>query len=223
MRILIVEDDAIVAEGLRAALQNAAFTVDLVISGEEAELALKADEFDLVTIDLGLPQLDGMELIRRLRRQGCAVPVLILTARDDLGDLVEGLELGADDYMTKPFQIPELVARIRALIRRSKSVLSSCIEHGALRMDLGSHSATLQGKPMQLRGREWSILECLLLNSPKVVSKERLLSTIGGWDAELSENAVEVYISRLRSKLEWAGIEIRTVRGIGYRLDQQAG
>jgi DNA-binding response OmpR family regulator len=218
----VVEDDAIVGEGLRLALQGAGFSADRVSSGEEAEIALVADGFDLAIVDLGLPKMDGMELIRRLRRRGEPVPVLILTARDNLEDLVDSLELGADDFMVKPFQLPELVARVRALIRRSKSVSSSQIEHGDLRMDLAARSATLKGEPVQFTGREWSILECLLLNAPKVVSKDRLLQTIGGWEAELTQNAVEVYVSRLRSKLEPGAIHIRTVRGIGYRLDQQA-
>lgn len=222
MRVLVVEDDTIVGEGLRLALQGAGFSADRVSSGEEAEIALVADGFDLAIVDLGLPKMDGMELIRRLRRRGEPVPVLILTARDNLEDLVDSLELGADDFMVKPFQLPELVARVRALIRRSKSVLSSQIEHGDLRMDLAARSATLKGEPVQFTGREWSILECLLLNAPKVVSKDRLLQTIGGWEAELTQNAVEVYVSRLRSKLEPGAIHIRTVRGIGYRLDQQA-
>lgn len=222
MRVLVVEDDAIVGEGLRLALQGAGFSADRVSSGEEAEIALVADGFDLAIVDLGLPKMDGMELIRRLRRRGEPVPVLILTARDNLEDLVDSLELGADDFMVKPFQLPELVARVRALIRRSKSVSSSQIEHGDLRMDLAARSATLKGEPVQFTGREWSILECLLLNAPKVVSKDRLLQTIGGWEAELTQNAVEVYVSRLRSKLEPGAIHIRTVRGIGYRLDQQA-
>lgn len=222
MRILAVEDDPLVADGVKLGLQRAGFTVDVVSSAETAEVALRDESFDLAIIDLGLPGADGMELVRRLRRRGEALPLLILTARDTLEDRVDGLELGADDFMVKPFRLPELVARVRALIRRSQSVLSSEIDHGALKMDLARRSASLAGQPVDLTGREWSILECLLLHAPRVVSKDKLLQTIGGWDSELTQNAIEVYVSRLRYKLEPSGIRIRTVRGIGYRLDEPA-
>jgi DNA-binding response OmpR family regulator len=222
MRILVVEDDPLVADGVKLGLQRAGFAVDVVSSAETAEVALRDESFDLAIIDLGLPGADGMELVRRLRRRGEALPLLILTARDALQDRVDGLELGADDFMVKPFQLPELVARVRALIRRSQSVLSSEIDHGSLKMDLARRSASLAGQPVELTGREWSILECLLLHAPRVVSKDKLLQSIGGWDSELTQNAIEVYVSRLRYKLEPGGIHIRTVRGIGYRLDEPA-
>jgi len=219
MRILVVEDDPVVADGVKQSLKRAGFAVDHVASAEAAEAALRDEPFDLAIVDLGLPKMDGMELVRRLRRRGGALPILILTARDTLEDRVDGLELGADDFMVKPFQLPELIARIRALIRRSRSVTSSEIEYGALKVDLGRRSTLLGGERVELTGREWSILECLLLHAPRVVSKDRLLQSITGWDAELSQNAIEVYVSRLRNKLEPGGIHIRTVRGIGYRLD----
>ena len=220
MRILVVEDDPIVADGLKLGLERAGFAVDAVPSAEKAEAALRGESFDLAIVDLGLPGADGMELVRRLRRRGEPLPLLILTARDTLEDRVTGLELGADDFMVKPFQLAEMVARVRALIRRSRSVLSSEIDHGSLKMDLSRRSASLAGQPIELTGREWSILECLLLHAPKVVSKDKLLQSISGWDSELTQNAVEVYVSRLRYKLEPGGIRIRTVRGIGYRLDE---
>jgi len=220
MRILVVEDDPMVADGLKLGLERAGFAVDALPSAEKAEAALRGESFDLAIVDLGLPGADGKELVRRLRRRGEPLPLLILTARDTLEDRVTGLELGADDFMVKPFQLPELVARVRALIRRSRSVLSSEIDHGPLKMDLSRRSASLAGQPIELTGREWSILECLLLHAPKVVSKERLLQSISGWDTELTQNAIEVYVSRLRYKLEPGGIRIRTVRGIGYRLDE---
>ena len=226
MRILVVEDDPMVADGLKLGLERAGFAVDALPSAEKAEAALRGESFDLAIVDLGLPGADGKELVRRLRRRGEPLPLLILTARDTLEDRVTGLELGADDFMVKPFQLPEVVARVRALIRRSRSVLSSEIDHGPLKMDLSRRSASLAGQPIELTGREWSILECLLLHAPKVVSKERLLQSISGWDTELTQNAIEVYVSRLRYKLEPGGIRIRTVRGIGYRLDEpgnQAG
>lgn len=220
MRLLLVEDDPIVAAGVRDGLVRAGFGVDHVGSGELAESALKMATFDLAIVDLGLPKMDGLELIRRLRRQGVALPVLILTARDSLEDRVVGLELGADDYLVKPFQLPELVARIRALIRRSKSVVSSLIDYGPLTLDLGTREASLGGDSLDLTGREWGILEQLLLNAPKVVSKTKLVESISAWDNELTPNAVETYVSRLRQKLEPGGVFIRTVRGIGYRLDE---
>ena len=220
MRILVVEDDPMVADGVKLGLERAGFAVDALPSAEKAEAALRDESFDLAIVDLGLPGADGMELVRRLRRRGAALPLLILTARDTLEDRVTGLELGADDFMVKPFQLQELVARVRALIRRSRSVLSSEIDHGPLKMDLARRSASLAGQPVDLTGREWSILECLLLHAPRVVSKDKLLQSISDWDSELTQNAIEVYVSRLRYKLEPGGIRIRTVRGIGYRLDE---
>lgn len=220
MRLLLVEDDPIVAAGVRDGLIQAGFGVDHVASGEQAESALQLAAFDLAIVDLGLPKMDGLELIRRVRRQGIALPVLILTARDTLEDRVDGLELGADDYLVKPFQLPELVARIRALIRRSKSVVSSRIDYGPLVLDLGTRQAQLGGGPLELTGREWGILEQLILNAPRVVSKNKLVESISAWDNELTPNAVETYVSRLRHKLDPGGVFIRTVRGIGYRLDE---
>jgi len=219
MRILIVEDDRAMAGALKRGLERAGFTADDVRSGEEAEACVRHEAFDLAVVDLGLPGIDGLELIRRWRRSGDSRPVLILTARDNLSDRVDALELGGDDFMAKPFELPELIARVRALIRRSKAVASSQLMCGALEMDLGRRSARLSGQPLELRRREWEILECLLLSSPKLVTKETLVQILTGWGSELTNNAVEVYVSRLRAKLEPGGIDIRTIRGIGYRLD----
>jgi DNA-binding response OmpR family regulator len=219
MRILIVEDDIWMAGALKRGLEQAGFTADHVRSAEEAEACVRHEAFDLAVVDLGLPGIDGLELIRRWRRAGDARPILILTARDSLSDRIDGLELGGDDFITKPFELLELIARVRALIRRSKAVTSSQLTCGALKMDLGRRSAQLGGEPLELRRREWAILECLLLNSPKMVTKDVLLQTLAGWSDELTTNAVEVYVSRLRVKLQSSGIEIRTIRGMGYRLD----
>jgi len=219
MRILIVEDDRRMAGALKRGLERAGFTADDVRSGEEAEACARHEAFDLAVVDLGLPGMDGLELIRRWRRAGDARPVLILTARDALSDRVDALELGGDDFMAKPFELPELIARVRALIRRSKAVASSQLTCGPLEMDLGRRSARLDGRPLELRRREWEILECLLLSSPKMVTKDILVQILTGWGSELTNNAVEVYVSRLRAKLQSSGIEIRTIRGIGYRLD----
>lgn len=219
MRVLVVEDDALVAEGIKHGLEREHFTVDRVGSAEQAETYLHGEHFDLLIVDLGLPKADGFTLVRQLRQLGQKTPVLILTARDTLEDCVKGLEVGADDYMVKPFRLPELVARIRALIRRAHSITDSRLSHGELELDTARHAATLKGQPLELTNREWALLELLLIQSPKVVSKEKILQVLSGWDVDLSPNAIEVYISRLRSKLTDSAVTIRTIRGIGYRID----
>ncbi len=221
MRILIVEDDELVADALRRGLAEAGFAVDRVASAEQAEAAFATEEFDLAVVDIGLPKVDGLSLVRRMRRAGNDLPVLILTARDALADRVDALDLGADDYLTKPFELPEVAARCRALIRRTRSATSAELRIGALTLDLKSRTATLGGQPLDVTRREWSILECLALDAGRVVRKEKLLRAIAGWDEELTPNAVEVYVSRLRAKLGEAAA-IRTVRGLGYRLDEPA-
>jgi DNA-binding response OmpR family regulator len=219
MRILVVEDDSIVADALKRGLQDAGFAVDQVGSAEHALAAIEQENFDLAVVDIGLPSMDGLELTRRLRREGRALPILILTARDSLADRVDGLELGADDYLTKPFDLPEVVARCRALIRRSKAAVATEFVHGNLTVDLRRHKALLSGEALDLTAREWTVLEYLLMHSQEIVSKDRLLQTISSWDKEITPNAVEVYVSRLRAKLEMGGVRIRTVRGLGYRLE----
>ncbi len=218
MRILIVEDDELVADALRRGLVDAGFVVDRVGSAEDAEVAFSSEEFDLAVVDIGLPRADGLTLVRRMRRAGNATPVLILTARDGLADRVDALDLGADDYLVKPFELPEVAARCRALVRRTRSATSATLHVGSLGLDLASHAATVGGKALELTPREWALLECLALDAGRVVRKERLLRAIGGWDEELTPNAIEVYVSRLRGKLG-DGVAIRTVRGLGYRLD----
>ncbi|GAB2181081.1 response regulator transcription factor [Denitratisoma sp. agr-D3] len=226
MRILVVEDDDTVAAGLVEGLSGSGFTVDRVAAAEPAEGALAHTAYDLALVDIGLPGMDGLELIRRLRRRGIAVPVLVLTARDAMEDRIAGLDLGADDYLTKPFLLPELLARVRALIRRSRSVASSELALGPLVLDLSTHSAHIGAAPLELTGREWDILEQLMLAAPKVVNKQKLVESLSRWDNELTLNAVEIYVSRLRTKLDQScreaavdGVSIRTVRGIGYRID----
>ncbi len=220
MRILVVEDDPLVASGIKEGLRLARFTVDLVGRAEQAEAQIRAGEvFDLAIIDLGLPGMDGLSLIRQLRQSGIQLPILILTARDSLEDCVQGLEVGADDYMTKPFRLPELAARVRALVRRANSVVSAILNYGALELDTTRHSATLAGMPLELTLSEWTLLETMVMLSPQVASKARLLQTLSGWDKDMSANAIEVHVSRLRAKLADSGLCIRTVRGIGYRLD----
>ena len=222
MRILAVEDDALVADAIQRGLAKAGFAVDHVGSAEQAAIALESESFDLAVVDIGLPGIDGLTLLQRMRRGGAALPVLILTARDALADRVSALDLGADDYLVKPFELPELVARCRALIRRSRSATSTVLAVGPLKLELGAHRAEVDGVAINLTRREWAVLECLALNVGRVVAKERLVQAIANWDDEIGANAIEVYVSRLRTKLG-SGAPIRTVRGLGYRLDDAAG
>lgn len=219
MRILVVEDDSLVARGLKQGLSRVGYTVDLAGSAEAAEVSLQTEAFDLAVVDIGLPQADGLTLIHRLRARGSLLPILVLTARGSMEDTICGLDIGADDYMAKPFRLPELSARVRALIRRANSLADACLRHHGLTLDTGSHTATLDGQLLDLTNREWAILETLLMASPNVVSKDRLVQTLAGWDKDITPNAIEVHVSRLRAKLAEGHIEIRTVRGIGYRID----
>jgi DNA-binding response OmpR family regulator len=219
MRILVVEDDSLVAAGIKQGLDNAGFTTDLIGNAESAEVFLQEEIFDLAVVDIGLPEADGLTFVRNLRARGLTLPVLFLTARDSMEDTIAGLDVGADDYMIKPFRLPELVARIRALIRRSNALASTELRHDGLIMNVASNTATLDGEPLELTRREWSILEILLMASPQVVSKDKLVQMLAGWDKDITPNAIEVHVSRLRNKLAKGDIEIRTVRGIGYRID----
>jgi two-component system OmpR family response regulator len=220
MRILIVEDDAVIADGLIRSLRQADYAVDSASDGGQADHMLATQNYDLVILDLGLPKLDGFEVLRRLRRRGSQAPVLILTARDALQDRVKGLDLGADDYLAKPFDLPELEARVRALIRRGQSGSSSMLTHGELALDIAGRRATLKGEPLDLSARELGVLEVLMLRSGRVVSKEQLAEQLYSWGEEAGANAIEVYVHRLRRKLEPAGVAIRTIRGLGYLLDK---
>ncbi|OWW20313.1 response regulator [Noviherbaspirillum denitrificans] len=220
MRILLIEDDVMVAAGVREALERAGHAVDHSASAEPVETAMELTHYDLAIVDIGLPGMSGHEFIRRIRGRGVKAPVLILTARDGLDDRVVGLDLGADDYMVKPFHLPELLARVRALIRRSRSAASSELSVGPLCLDLARRAALLRGLPMELTGREWDILQQLMLASPNVVSKQKMVESLSEWDNELTLNAIEIYVCRLRSKLRGSGAEVRTIRGIGYRLDE---
>ncbi|MGQ0523359.1 MAG: response regulator [Betaproteobacteria bacterium] len=220
MRILIAEDDPVLADGLTRSLHQSDYAVDCVKTGDQADHVLLAQNYDLVILDLGLPRLDGFEVLRRLRHRGSKVPVLVLTARDALDDRVRGLDLGADDYLTKPFDLPELEARVRALIRRGQSGGGSILVHGALRLDTAGRRATLNGAPLDLSARELGVLEVLMHRSGRVVNKEQLAEQLYGWDEEVGANAIEVYVHRLRRKLEPAGVVIRTIRGLGYLLEK---
>jgi len=220
VRILIVEDDSVLADGLSRTLRHADYAVDNASSGVEADHVLTAQAYDLVILDLGLPGLDGLEVLRRMRRRGSNVPVLVLTARDALQDRVKGLDLGADDYMIKPFDLPELEARVRALIRRGQSGGPSVLSHGTLVLDTAGRRATMGGEPLDLSARELGVLEVLMMRAGRVVNKEQLAEQLYGWDEEVGANAIEVYVHRLRRKLEPAGVSIRTIRGLGYLLEK---
>lgn len=220
MRILLVEDDVMLANAVARALRQSAHAVDTVASGAEADDYLTVNEYDLVLLDLGLPKLDGFEVLRRLRERRNPVPVIILTVRDAPEDLVKGLDLGADDYLTKPFNLPELEARVRAVIRRAHASASSELVHGPLRLDMAGRRLYSADKPVDLSARELAVIELLLLKEGRVVTKQQITEHLYGWEEGSTSNAVEVFIYRLRRKLEPSGVDIRTVRGMGYLIDK---
>lgn len=221
MRILLAEDDEVLSDGISKALRQCGYTVDHVASGADADVAIAAAPFDLAILDLGLPQMEGFEVLKRMRSSGKRFPVLIVTARDGLEDRIAGLDLGADDYMIKPFDLPELEARVRALIRRSNFGAETEIVYGPVRMDTASRSITLSGEQIEFSSRELAVFELLLQRPGKVVSKEQLLEHMYGFDEEVSQNAVEVLIHRLRKKIEPYGLAVRTIRGLGYLLETE--
>lgn len=219
MRILVVEDDSVLAGALARVLSQQAHAVDSADTGEQARDALAADVYDLVILDVGLPAPDGFTILKELRARGSQVPVLVLTARDAVEDRVRGLDLGADDYLTKPFDLQELEARVRALIRRLHHRASPELRHGRLRLDTDGRRLYCDDKPVELSLRELAVIELLMLRAGRVITKEQMVDHIYGWTDEIGSNAMEVYIHRLRRKLEFAGVVIRTVRGMGYLLD----
>jgi two-component system, OmpR family, response regulator len=221
MRVLIVEDDPLQADVLFHAFQKPGYTVTHENNGKRADHLLTAHEFDVVILDMGLPEMDGAEVLRRLRHRKNNVPVLILTARDEVQDRVHGLDMGADDYLTKPFDIQEMEARVRSLIRRGHSASAAQLQVGALSLDMVGHLAALKGKALELSARELKVLEILVLRAGRVVSKKQLCEQVSGLGELVSENAIEVYVYRLRKHLEPGGINIRTVRGLGYMLEKQ--
>jgi two-component system OmpR family response regulator len=220
MRILIAEDDQVLADGLLRSLRASGAAADHVASGSEAEAALLTNEFDLLILDLGLPRLHGLEVLRKLRARGSSLPVLILTAADAVEERVKGLDLGADDYMAKPFALSELEARVRALTRRGMGGASSTIRHGPLVYDQAGRVASIDGRMVELSARELGLLEVLLQRAGRLVSKDQLVERLCEWGEEVSTNAIEVYIHRLRKKIERGPIRIATVRGLGYCLEK---
>lgn len=220
MRILIVEDDPVLADGLMRILRRSNHVVTHEDNGKRADHLLTVQQFDLVILDMGLPDMDGSEVLRRLRHRNAKVPVLILTARDSVEDRVLGLDFGADDYLVKPFDLPELEARIRALLRRGQAASSAQLQIGELHLDTVGHRATLHGEPLELSARELSVLEMLMLRAGRVVSKEQLSEQMSSLGDEMSSNAIEVYVHRVRKKIEAGSVNIRTLRGLGYMLEK---
>lgn len=220
MRILVVEDDPILGDGLVRSLRDAGYAVDWAKDGTTADHMLSTTGFDAVILDLGLPRLDGIEVLRRLRRRGTHTPVMILTARDDLENRVAGLDLGADDYLAKPFELAELEARLRALIRRSQNDGESMMVFGNLKYDINGRRVFIDDIPVDLSAREIGVFQTLASRAGRVVSKEQLLDRLCGDGEEVFLNAVEVYVHRLRKKLEGSKVTIRTVRGLGYLLEK---
>jgi two-component system OmpR family response regulator len=220
MRILIAEDDSILADGLVRSLRQSGYAVDHVSHGAEADSALSIQTFDLLILDLGLPRMAGLDVLRRLRARNSSMPVLILTAADSIDDRVKGLDLGADDYMAKPFALNELEARVRALTRRGAGGGPTVVKHGSLSFDQVGRIAYINEQVIELSARELGVLEVLLQRTGRLVSKEQLVNHLCEWGEEVSNNAIEVYVHRLRKKIEPGGARIVTVRGLGYSLEK---
>ncbi|ANE55189.1 response regulator [Methylomonas sp. DH-1] len=223
MNILLVEDDPVLADGLSHTLRQSCYDVTSAATATYAEGMLLAKNFDLIVLDLGLPDMDGQKLLRNLRTRQVTVPVLVLTARDALDDRIEALKKGADDYMTKPFDLAELETRIHALIRRSYGNFSKDIVCGRLTLDTLEHRVLADGEPLILFAREYGILESLMLQIGRVVSKEKIAQRLATGDDELGDNAIEVNIHRLRKRIKPYGARIRTLRGLGYLLEEHSG
>ncbi|HET8530332.1 MAG TPA: response regulator transcription factor [Methylomirabilota bacterium] len=219
MRVLLVEDDALLGDGLRAGLRQAGFAVDWVRTGSDAVHALDAEPVAAVVLDLGLPDLSGFEVLRRLRARGNKVPVLILTARDAVDDRVKGLDGGADDYVVKPVDLAELAARLRALIRRAAGEAAPALRRGELELDAAAHRVVFRGRPVELSAREFALLHELMRSGGRVLSREQLEERLYSWGHEIESNAVEVHVHHLRRKLA-PGV-IRTIRGVGYLIPQE--
>ena len=216
MRILVAEDDGLLGDAITEHLRHGGHAVDWVRDGIAADAALRSQSFQLVVLDLGLPRMSGREVLARLRARATSTPVLIITAADAIPDRVAGLDAGADDYLVKPFELAELEARVRALIRRSHGHDRNVLVHGPLAFDSVARAATVGGDALDLSARELAMLELLLLRSGRVISKEQFVEHLCGFDDDVTANAIEVYVHRLRRKLDPVGIHVQTVRGLGY-------
>ena len=219
MRLLLVEDDAMIGESVRTGLQQDGFAVDWVQDGRAAELALEANPYDTLLLDLGLPRKAGLEVLAGLRRRGDAMPVLILTARDAIADRVKGLDAGADDYLVKPFDLEELAARVRALLRRKSGRADPVLRVGGLMINPATHEVTLDGRSILLSAREFALIHALAARPGVVYSRAQLEEKLYGWGQEVESNTVEVYVHSLRRKL--GANFIQNVRGVGYMVPKQ--
>ncbi|MGE6781522.1 response regulator transcription factor [Ensifer adhaerens] len=223
MRILLVEDNQDLAEGLSAILRGAGYAVDVVSDGASAHAVAATETFDLVILDLNLPEMDGLDVLRAMRARQNRAAVLILTARGAPEERIKGLDLGADDYMIKPFDVGELEARVRVLLRRQAGLRASTVSYGNVSLDLNTRSFSSGGAPIEIPARELGLLELLFMRAGKVVAKDAIMQSLTGFDDDLSPNAIEQYVSRLRKRLAPHGLTVRTARGIGYYLDKAAG
>lgn len=219
MRVLLVEDDAALARGVVTMLRTEGFTVDRVSNGEDGLAAQSCQPYNAVLLDINLPGVSGFDVLKSLRASGAATPVMMLTARDAVSDRVAGLDLGADDYVLKPFEPVELAARVRALVRRGTGDPQPTLTVGALTLDRSAHTAHLSGRRLNLRPREWAVLEGLVTRAGKVARRERLEAEVFGFDDDVGPNALEVYVGRVRRKLEPDGPLIQTIRGVGYMIE----
>lgn len=220
MRILLAEDDNYLCDAINRALVSGGYLVDTVSSGNEANQAAKLCSYDLIILDLGLPGMDGLDVLKTLRNRGQAVPVLILTARDSIEDRVKGLDLGANDYLTKPFDLTELEARVRALLRKERWGNRTLVKHGSLEFDTVNRSLTIKGELVELSARELALLELLLQRAGMVVTKAQLSEQMSSWKIDTTDNAIEIVVHRLRKKLENTDLSLRTLRGLGYLVEK---
>lgn len=219
MRILLVEDDELLGDGVKKGLSQYGYTVDWLKDGESAQLALKSEDFEVIVLDLGLPKLSGLSLLQHFRNEGKTTPVLILTARETIEDRVKGLDSGADDYLTKPFELDELCARVRALVRRSSGRVDVNISYKNVVLTPAAHSVAVDNVEVKFPRREYALLQKLLENVGHVLSREQLMQSIYGWEEDVDSNALEVHIHNLRKKLN--ADYIRTIRGVGYMIEKE--
>ncbi|MDQ7998123.1 MAG: response regulator [Luteibacter sp.] len=222
MRILLAEDDAAIAAAVRASLEQGGHAVDHVTDGASADHALRDHDYDLLVLDLGLPLLDGSDVLARARKRGASLPVLVVTAREGLKERVRVLDLGADDYLVKPFALAEFDARVRALLRRRTSQGAPEFRIGRLRLDIPGHRAWIDDTPLDLTAREFGLIEALASRADKVTSRAQLVEALCNWDEDLTDNGLDIALHRLRRKLQGSGTNVRTIRGLGYLLEEAA-